>query len=386
MKSTIQILVLLLFLSIISEAQNVKVEDYQVPISRAQILRLTANYDWSQTMQNDITNVTSNRGNANLLYRSFYSSLPYAWFLDVDATGGKSFADYTHDIKISPSIRKYVWDKRDWFGFASADIRHANTFNQVESYGTVGAGYGRYINATALAKAVRIEEHLIREDVIKGHLPKATMIEIANIIEREDEYRGIYGATYETKWYDDIEKAIKNADYLTSDSMGSIGILRTQQVLKGINERVSDRYFGWDLTAGVRFNFSSSNKNIDPSNPALTIGGRFAYPITWRSQINTYANAFTPMDSTFFSDVVVEAGIDYIYELSNKINWVNGYRMDYFASDNFDSFIVHNLTTSFLFYLENNIYLGINGSLMHHGMAPDRTDLGTSVSLQYNLF
>ncbi len=312
--------------------------------------------------------------------------MPYAWFLDIDASGGKNFSDYNHDIKISPSIRKYFWDKRDWFGFGSANIRHANTFSQIESYGTVGLGYGRYINATSLAKAVRIEEHLIRENVIRGHLPKSTMIEIANIIEREDEYRGIYGVTYETKWYDDIEKAIKDSGNLIGNSMGSIGILRTQQVLKGINERVNDRYFGWDLTAGVRFNFSSWNKNLDTQNPALTVGGRIAYPLTWRTQINAYANAYTPMDSTFFDDMTIEAGIDYIYELSNKINWVNGYRMDYITNPNIDSYLIHNLTTSFLFYLENQIYLGLNGSLMHNGLAPSKTDLGTSISLQYNLF
>ena len=184
MKTIFKIFTAILLFSITVSAQNVRVEDYQVPVSTAQILRLTANYDWSQTTYNDITNVTSNRGNANLFYRSFYSSLPYAWFLDVDATGGKNFDNYNHDIKISPSIRKYFWDRRDWFGFASADIRHANTFNQIESFGTVGAGYGRYINATALAKAVRIEEHLMNENVIKGNLPKEAMIEIANIIER----------------------------------------------------------------------------------------------------------------------------------------------------------------------------------------------------------
>lgn len=379
-------LFLLFFATIVAQAQNVRVEDYQVPVSTAQILRLTANYDWSQTTQDNITNVTSNRGNANLFYRSFYSSLPYAWFLDIDATGGKNFGDYNHDVKISPSIRKYFWDKRDWFGFASADIRHANTFSQIESFGTVGFGYGRYINATALAKAVRIEEHLLKEDVITGHLPKVTMIEIANIIEREDEYKGIYGATYETKWYDDIEKAIKKSGNLNGDSMGSIGILRTQQVLKGINERVNDRYFGWDLFAGVRFNFTAWNKNIDPQKPALTIGGRVAYPLTWRTQINAYADAYTPMDSTFFSDLTVEAGIDYIYELSNKINWVNGYRMDYISNVNTAAYLMHNFTSSFLFYLENQIYLGINGSIMHNGLKPSRTDLGTSISLQYNLF
>ena len=385
MKLLKKMLFILLQLGIITQAQNINVSDYKVPVSRAKIMRLNANYNWAQTTQDDKVTVTANTGNANLIFRTFYSSLPYAWFIDVDATGGKNFDDYNHDIRISPSIRKYVWNQRDWFAFASADIRHADDFNQIESFGTVGAGYGRYINATALAKAVRIEEHLIKENVIKGHLPKETMIEIANIIEREDEYRGIYGATYETKWYDDIEKAIKKSGYLIGNSMGSIGILRTQQVLKGINERVNDRFYGWDVITGVRFNFSSWDKNIDPADPALTIGGRFAYPVTWRTQINAYANIYTPFNEAF-SNFVLETGVDYIYELSNKINWVNGYRMTYNNPSEMDSYMVHNLSSSFLFYLENNIYLGINGILRYNSLASSRTDLGTSISLQYNLF
>ena len=194
-----------------------------------------------------ITVVTANNAAATLTLRSFYSSLPFAWFFDVDAAGGKSFSDWTHDITIKPSIRKYIWDDKDWFGFAALDARHTNTFKQIESDVQVGGGYGRYINATALAKAVRIEEHLITESVIKDHLPKETMINIAKIIDRESEFQGVYGATYEKEWYEAIEKEIKDSGYLIGNSLGAIGILRMQEVLQGINEIVNPRYYGWDL-------------------------------------------------------------------------------------------------------------------------------------------
>jgi len=398
MKTKVALFITLLISISAVHAQNVTVSDYDVPVSTAKILRLTGGFNWSQTTGevaggSSVTNVTANNANLNVLYNSFYSSLPFAWFLDVYANGGKNFYNYNHDIGISPSARKYIWNERDWFGFARLDARHVNTFKQIESYFTVGGGYGRYINATALAKAVRIEEHLIREKVVSGYLSKSAMIKIANIIERESEYRGIYGDTYETQWYNDIEREIKTDEKLTGDNVGAIGILRMQQVLKGINERVNDRYYGWDATAGIRFNTSTSDKS-PVQTPNLTIGGRYSHPITWRTQVNSFLNLGTPMDSSFFSNVFITAGADFIYELSNRINFVSGYRLTSRTPDVGDSWIDHNLGASFIFYLENQIYLGINGNLVRSGNPSQvagtnylpKTDLAMNITLQYNLY
>ena len=49
---------------------------------------------------------------------------------------------------------------------------------------TIVVGWGRFINATALRKAVRTEEGVISE-----RLPKESMIDSGHIIEKETEYR-----------------------------------------------------------------------------------------------------------------------------------------------------------------------------------------------------
>ena len=373
-----------LFFSTRILAQNVSVSDYDVPVSTAKILRLNGTYNWSQSSYSDSTVVTANNAAASLTFRSFYSSLPFAWFFNVDANGGKSFDVWTHDITISTSVRKYIWDDNDWFGFVSPDARHANTFKQIESNVQVGGGYGRYINATALAKAVRIEEHLIKEGVIKDHMPKQTMIKIANIIERESEFQGVYGSTYEKQWYEAIEKEIRDSGYLVGNALGAIGILRIQEVLKGINEIVNQRYYGWDLNLGVLFNISKRDKSpTDP--PALAIGGEFSYPIGWSSQIDAFAKANTPIDSAFFKQVITSAGINYLYEFSNRINFVTGYTINYITPAAGRSYADHNLGASFVFYLENYINLTINASMVRSGLTK-QTDLGSNVSLQYNFF
>jgi|CZKP01.1.fsa_nt_gi hypothetical protein len=374
--------VMFLFFSTLLLGQNVSISDYDVPVSTAKILRLNGNFNWSQSKNDSNTVVTANNAAATLTLRSFYSSLPFAWFFDVDATGGKSYSDWTHDISLRPSIRKYIWDDMDWFGFAALDARHANTFKQIESDVQVGGGYGRYINATALAKAVRIEEHLINEGVVKDHMPKETMIKIANIIERESEFQGVYGTTYEKEWYEAIEKEIKDSGYLVGNSLGAIGILRMQEVLKGINEIVNPRYYGWDLNLGVLFNLSKRDKS--PTNPpALALSGEFSYPIGWSQQVDASASINTPVDSAFFKQVGIVAGINYLYEFSNKLNFVAGYTFNYTTPVTGNSYADHTLTASFVFYLENYINLVINTNVVRSGNTKE-TDLGSSVTLQYN--
>jgi hypothetical protein len=376
----LRLILILLLLTTAVFAQNVEVTDYIVPVSRAQTLRFDGSWNWSQTGDA----VTSNNANANMLYRTFYSSLPMAWFLDVDASGSKAFSEYSHNIVIDGSFRKYIWENRDLFGFSSLTAQHAKPYNNVAVDLTVGFGYGRYINATALAKAVRIEEHLIKDNVISGHLPKETMINIANIIEREAEYRDKFGEIYEQQWFDDIEDEIQKTDLVDGENVGSIGVLRMRQVLFNINERVNDRYYGWDVTAGVLFPITSAYDSIPTGNPNLTIGGRIAFPLSWRTQINSTLDIFTPLDSTAFDQVRARLGVDFIYELSNRVNFVMGYRFGLFKPAEGAVAREHNLSASFWYYLENNIYLTISADYSKIGSNP--RILASRVGLQYNLF
>ncbi len=361
-------------------SQNVKVEDYQVPISRAQLLRMNGYWNWNQVGDS----VTNNAAAAGIIYRQFYSSLPFAWFIDADLSGGKNFSQYQHSVKISSSARKYIWDERDFFAFAGLELSHLDFYKQIASNLTIGAGYGRYIDATALAKAVRIEEHLLREKIISDNLPKATMIKIANIIDRQSEYINIYGETYENIWLFDIENEIRASGMLIGNHVGAIGILRIRQVLFNINERVNNRYFGYDINIGSKFVLSTSDKSKSGS-PNLSISGRYSYPLGWRFQINGNFEFFTPMDSLFFRQMNSNFGIDFIYELSNRINFVANYKLSAIKPYGQLNFTInHIFSTSFLYYLENEIYYGFTTSVQKIGN--QKTLLGLAMTVQYNLF
>ncbi len=381
MKKILVILFSLAFLIIdYAYSQNVKVEDYQVPISRAKLFRMNGLWNWNQVGDS----VTNNAASAGLIYRQFYSSLPFAWFFDADLSGGKNFSQYQHSIKISSSARKYIWDEKDFFAFAGLEASHLDYYKQVASNLTLGAGYGRYIDATALAKAVRIEEHLLKENVITDRLPKATMIKIANIIDRQSEYINIYGETYENFWLFDIENEIRASGMLIGNHVGAIGILRIRQVLFNINERVNNRYFGYDVNVGSKFILSTYDKSKSGS-PNLSLSGRYSYPLGWRFQINGNFEIFSPMDSLFFREINLNFGVDFIYELSNRINFVANYKSKTVKPYGQPKLIVdHVFTTSFLYYLENEIYYGLSTSFQKIG--DQKTLLGLAMTIQYNLF
>lgn len=77
--------------------------------------------------------------------------------------------------------------------------------------------------------------------------------------------------------------------------------------------------------------------------------------------------------------------MDFIYELSNRINFVANYRFNLSKQPLTPEITTKNLfTTSFLYYLENQIYKGITTSLQKSGKNPKL--MGVTMTIQYKLF
>ena len=170
---------------------------------------------------------------------------------------------------------------------------------------------------------------------------------------------------------------------LVGYSIGAIGILRMRQVLFGINEKVNERYYGWDISAGTLFTITTRDKS-KAGSPNFSVIGRYSFPLSWRTQVNMSAEVFTPVDTAFAKRITASANVDFIYELSNRINFLASYRLQVFKSYYQKPKSDNILSTSFLFYIENNIYLGINAAFEKFSDSPNR--MSTSLTLSYNLF
>ncbi|MBL7127425.1 MAG: hypothetical protein ISS16_00395 [Ignavibacteria bacterium] len=383
MKKFILLIFIILTYSGSIYSQNVKMTDYDVPVSFAKNLRFNANYNWAQIGDS----VTSNQFNSNAIYSQFYSSLPFAYNLDLNTSVSKTYND---DVRytgvINADIRKYFTKKEDFFGFAGTQMTYEDRFDRPQINLNGGVGYGRFIDATSLAKALRIENELMKDKTLSKYLPKKTMLKIASLIEREGEFQDKYKDIYEAKLIEAIQAEIEASGDVKTGKLDALGFYRIRQVLYGINQIINPRFFGYDIRAGVSYTALTEYTSIKSPSPELALLGRFSYPINYQAQFNIYANAYTPVDSSAFKLVTGSLGTNFSYDLSNRINFTASYIMNIIrASQTSGNVTVGNniLNAAFLFYLENRVGLTINGTYEKPNGLPQR--LSTSISLSYFL-
>ena len=382
--------VLVLFGGFISSnvsAQNVSVTDYQVPVSAADRLLI----DFSMNHATSGSDATTSKGNIGGIYKRFYDSLPFGYSIDIIGSGlvDKNIVtdEYNTNYQVNgdAGVKKYLMQNsaalKDLFGSVRASSNMLKDYDQPASSLTVGVGYGRFIEATDLAKAVRIEDFLIKEGELSDHLPKETILEISKIINREGEYRDKYGETYKKEWYKDMETVMRESNLLKEGGLDAIGILRIEEVLE--REDIADRFYGWDVTLGSRFDITLPFTGQDRSPANLDVSASYARPIAWRWQVSERISMNTPFDNfgTAFSSSLSS---DISYELSNRIDVRLRHllRLEKLEAD--DAKISHSLGASFIYYIENNLNLVVTEQITK---APEQDIISDfTVVLNYRVF
>jgi len=384
MLGAIGVLTLTIGTSVPGVGQNVSVSDYSVPVSRADNLRIDA---LSLDYQSVGDSIVSQTGNLVLVYKKFYESLPFAY--SIDLIGSASFRrDTQRDELVGDAqsnlltrVKKYRRDEGSFFAFGETDLDLDENNDRPGLDATIGVGFGRFINATALRKAVRIEDFLLDEGIISERLPKESMIELGHIIEKEGEYRDLYGDRYQNYWYEDMQNEIQKSRKVLG-SIGAIGVLRMQEVLE--KERINERFYGWDLSAGVQLEVLTPITGEPRDDPAFSMGVRYSRPISWNTQINTDFSINTPFNGEFGRRYDIGWQTDFIYEITNKINMNLVHLLS--LSKKEDEKAKHDNigTFGFNFFIENKINL--NAAFV---MRKDETDpwrISFTSGLSYRIF
>ncbi len=347
-------------------AQEVSITDYEVPVSSADRLLV----DFSMNHATTGSDATASKGNLGGIYKRFYDSLPFGYTIDILGSGllDKNIEtdeyDSTYQVNGDASVKKYLMQSskvfKDAFGSLRANTDMHNHYDRPASAVTVGLGYGRYIEATALAKAVRIEEFLIEEGVLSCHLPKSMILELSKIINREEEYKDKYGATYQTEWYKDMEAAMRESGKFKDNQLGAIGVLRIKEVIE--RENIADRFYGWDVTLGSKFDITTPYEDQERPVANLDVTASYARPIAWKWQINERLSVNTPFDS-IGSAYSLSLSSDISYELSNRIDLRLRHLLKLDKLDERDAENSHSFGASFIYYIENNVNLVITEQL-----------------------
>lgn len=375
-------------------AEAVDPGDYDVPVSTAQQLRLGGTYAYAATGKYTETS----DGAAWLRYHRYYNSLPYAWDLNFRGVGEtrrandeqKGFYNYL----AVPGIRKYFDPEGDLFysgearvEFYSEGVRDGGNrgYDRPSIDLTPGVGSGRFIRVTPLAQAVRIQEFLMEEGVIEGPLPDETLIELAQVIERRDEFEATYGDRYEVKWLKEMERIVLESGQFAHAGLGAVGSLRVYEVL--FEERVNERYTGWDARAGVRFRALTPYSKQDRPDPGLSLRFRWSRPLGWVSQFDVSAEYTSPFNEDFgLKNFTIASTASYLYEVSNRVDFVMSNDLTVHVWQQYEeteSTAVEQVRAGFLFFIENQINLNVTGSLTkQEGLDASR---GLNAAVEYRL-
>lgn len=366
------------------ELEAVTPGDYDVPVSTAEQLRLGGTYAYAARG----TAIETNDASASLLYRRYYNSLPYAWDLNFRGVGEtrRTYNDEqegSYELRANPGIRKYFDPEGDLFYSGEVRVTKEGNFDRPLIDFTPGVGSGRFIRVTSLAQAVRVEQFLVEEGVVKGSLPDETLVELAQVIERRDEFEAKFGDRYEVKWFEEMEKIVARSGQFAEDGFGAVGSLRVREVL--FQERVNDRYTGWDVRTGVRFEALTMSSHVDRQNPGLSLRMRYSRPVGWISQVDVSAEYTSPFSGDFgWNSFTISTNLNYLYEVTNQVDFVisNDFTVHRWHPDS-EAGVAETVRTGFLFFIENQINLNVTGALAkERGL--DATQ-GLNVSVEYRL-
>ena len=268
-----------------------------------------------------------------------------------------------------------------WFGKASVGASSAS--NDLDTALGLGIGYGRVVNVTPMAKAIRLVDALIQAGSIRRKPSKAVYNQIAQIIAKDSEYASKYGRkNYQKSWIGDIESALRSAGVLSSSNLNAAGVLGIRQVL--VDERISTRKLGWKVRAGL--NYVGSNFSGIKNKPGLELGAEYHRPISNRTQFSNEAVLSTVFDNTASDAYKLKNQMSLTHEVDDRIDWENSWTLQHDKISGGSDITTNTLSSTFLYELSNSLDYSVSAKLTDtNGTSNDGLDKSINMGIRYRL-
>ena len=361
----------ILFLS--NSASAIDLTDYKViegTYSNAYIdgsLNVNNDSDKEQTSYNAVVK-------ADL--ESVHTTAPYTLEYNLQGQGSSlrgSEANASRQSQYSTTadieVNKYINNDDTYFVYGNTKLGYqklSTTSSASDPYVKVGVGggYGRMYIATPLANAMRIAEDLKEYKIIKASVSDKALMALAKVIGLQSEYASKYGSNeYKQYWYSDMEKVLKENDALVNDKLSAVGIVRLDEILSTNDSRgVLDRLHGWKVQVGA--GQILSDYNGDDGDTTVDAEFDYALPFGYTSQLReTVTTSKVLSDSSTF-DYTMGNRLKYTYELSDKVDWINTWDLQFLKANNVGDDVTTNvLGTTFRYYLANQLTFNTTLSL-----------------------
>ncbi len=386
-------LALALMLVVPFSASAIQLTDYTFPDTYYQ----EAYFKGGFNLQHGNQQQTSYNGFAALDYRLDYNTLPQTFHVDTigsrfdfvqdaQTTPGADDSRNGFDLTANANFDKYYKDT-NWFGYGDMLVDYRKQLGAGSADDPfvkvgIGAGYGRVIIATPLAKAIRVVEELRKYNVMTAEPSDACYLEVARMIDKEPEFKSKWGLKdYEQYWYKDIEDILNKEGLLKSGVLGVIGVLRLREVL--IDESVTfPRYaHGWKAQAGI--GYIVSNYKGSDEDPTLDASFVYAFPITNRLQFTDTFSYSTILGNDighyFTNDMYLG------YKLLENIVWVNDWTITINVPKDSEvrKPINNKFTSDFIYYITNTLSADLMFTLTHSNENDSKNEVEKSVALSF---
>ncbi len=295
-------------------------------------------------------------------------------------SGAKSTDSYT--VGLSATMDNYFTPgSKGAFWFGNGSVRANSSSNDLETKLGLGLGYGRVVNVTPMAKAIRLVDSLVAQGSISRKPSKAGYNQIANIIAKEAEYASKYGRkVYQQHWLSDIESALKGAG-VVSGNLNAAAVLEARRVM--VDERISTRKLGWKVRAGL--SYIGTNFDGLTNKPGLELGAEYHKPLNNRTQFSNVAVATAILDNATDAYNLTNK-MSLTHEIDDRIDWENSWTLDYNKADKGSDVTTNTLSSTFLYQLTNSLDYSVTANVSNtNGTANDGTDRSLLMGIRYRL-
>ncbi|OQW90326.1 MAG: hypothetical protein BWK79_20245 [Beggiatoa sp. IS2] len=357
--------------------QAIEITDYADPDIFYEDAGVSAALDIKDGNQDQI----SFDGNFSGNYEMVYSTKPFVWRgnlgADLDITRGPDEGSSTQKdflIRGETTFDKYLTnDIYGLLGFGKVDMDYrkqdaGGSVDNDDTYAidiTGGVGYGRITEATPLAGTIRMVEELRRYGILLKEPNNETYLELAAIVNREDEFEGKYGKEdYRQYWIEELAKVLNREGLLKDRALGVTGTVQIYDVL--IDELrnevsrdnlgnaltgfclkcVQRRAHGWIARVGIGYSFRDNIDFGSENDPLLSSSFQYEMPI-----------GLAIHSALLESDPTHEIKNEFFvtYEITDRIDWVNEWVLatQLRTKDGAEDTLTNELTSGFNYHLTN---------------------------------
>lgn len=311
-----------------------------------------------------------------------FNSSAQGYFSRGSNDGDKSVSNYTAsaegkvDSYFNPSANDAFW-------FGSLGLKADNLssptgvldVDNLQYRAGVGVGYGRIVNLTPMAKAIRVVEELQKRGLLNGEPSAATQNAVANVINKEKAFRSQYGAeNYVAKWVEAVAAALE----APINAAGGIAI---RDVL--VDERISTRKSGYAVRAGLGYEGNTAHFLQD--DPTFFIEADYHRPLSNQTQFSNEFEVSTTLgsdDRTYRAQNLMTL----THEIGNRLDWENTLKTDYINPERGNDITTNTMKTALIYDINNALDFNVYASLVNeNGGANDGTDRSMGMGFTYRL-